>query len=61
MSRAKSEESREFYLILCSQNNYSKRELERQIDSVLFERTTLSNKKNELFVAKKHWTYCIAR
>ena len=29
MSRAKTEEAREFYLLLCSKNNYTKRELER--------------------------------
>jgi len=36
MARAKSDEAREFYLLLCSKNNYSKRELERQIDSMLW-------------------------
>jgi predicted nuclease of restriction endonuclease-like (RecB) superfamily len=52
MSRAKTEEAREFYLILCSRNNYSKRELERQIDSMLFERTMISDERNKLFLAK---------
>jgi predicted nuclease of restriction endonuclease-like (RecB) superfamily len=52
MSRAKTEEAREFYLLLCSQNNYSKRELERQIDSMLFERTMISDERNKLFLAK---------
>jgi len=33
MSRAKSDEEREFYLLLCAKNNYSSRELERQVDS----------------------------
>jgi predicted nuclease of restriction endonuclease-like (RecB) superfamily len=45
MSRAKTEESREFYLSLCRQNNYSKRELSRQMDSMLYERTMLSSEK----------------
>ncbi|MDR1728442.1 MAG: PDDEXK nuclease domain-containing protein [Acidobacteriota bacterium] len=49
---AKTDEEREFYLLLCFKNNYSKRELERQIDSGLFERTMISDKKNELFLAR---------
>jgi predicted nuclease of restriction endonuclease-like (RecB) superfamily len=52
MSRSKSEEEREFYLLLSSKNKYSKRELERQIDSSLFERTMISDTKNQLFVAR---------
>ena len=52
MSRAKTEEAREFYLLLCSCNNYSKRELERQLDSMLFERTMISDERNKLFLAK---------
>ena len=52
MSRAKSEEAREFYLLLSTKNNYSSRELERQIDSMLFERTMISGEKNKLFIAK---------
>jgi len=52
MSRAKSEEAREFYLLLCSRNNYTKRELERQIDSMLFERTMISDERNKLFLDK---------
>ena len=50
MSRAKTEEAREFYLLLCSKNNYTKRELERQIDSLLFERTMISDERNKLFL-----------
>ena len=30
LSRGKTEEAREFYLLLCSKNNYSSRELERR-------------------------------
>jgi predicted nuclease of restriction endonuclease-like (RecB) superfamily len=52
MSRTKSDEAREFYLLLCSKNNYSKRELERQIDSLLFERTMVSDEKNKLLIQK---------
>jgi predicted nuclease of restriction endonuclease-like (RecB) superfamily len=52
MSRAKTDEAREFYLLLCSRNNYTKRELERQIDSMLFERTMISGERNQLFLAK---------
>jgi len=52
MSRAKSEEAREFYLLLCSKNLYSSRELERQFDSALFERTMISNEQNQLFIER---------
>jgi predicted nuclease of restriction endonuclease-like (RecB) superfamily len=41
ISRTKTEEEREFYLNICKQENYSKRELERQISASLFERTML--------------------
>ena len=52
MSRTKSDNAREFYLLLCSRNHYTKRELERQIDSMLFERTMISDEKNKLFLTK---------
>jgi len=52
MSRAKTDESREFYLLLSAKNNYSKRQLERQIDSMLFERTMISDERNKLFLSK---------
>ena len=52
MSRAKTEDAREFYLLICSRNNYSKRELERQIDRMLFERTMISDERNKLFLSK---------
>ena len=52
MMAAKTEEEKEFYLLLSAKNNYSKRELERQIDSSLFERTMISNKKNQLFMSR---------
>lgn len=43
----KTDESKEFYLRLCIANGYGKRELERQIDSMLFERTMISTIKNK--------------
>ena len=45
LSRAKSIEEKEFYLRLSAKENYSKRELERQIDSSIYERTMLGNQK----------------
>jgi len=52
MSRAKTNEAREFYLILTKENKYAFRELKRQIDSMIYERTMISNEKNQLFIAK---------
>ena len=52
MMAAKTDEEREFYLFLSSKNNYSKRELERQIDSSLYERTMISDEKNQLFISR---------
>jgi len=52
MMGAKSDEAREFYLLLSQKNNYSVRELERQLDSMLFERTMISDDKNKLFLTK---------
>ena len=43
MSGAKSKEEREFYVKLAIKERYSKRELERQIDSSYYERAMLSN------------------
>ena len=45
MSGCKTDESKEFYMRLCIANGYGKRELERQIDSMLYERTMLSTSK----------------
>jgi len=53
LSKTKSIEEKEFYILLTIKEKYSKRELERQIDSGYFERYMLSsnlsstNKKNE--------------
>ena len=45
MSGSKSAEERRFYIELCIKNNYSKRELERQIDSAYYQRYMFSTKK----------------
>ena len=45
MSGSKTAEERRFYIELCVKNNYSKRELERQIDSAYYQRYMLSAKK----------------
>jgi len=44
-SRCKTTEEREFYLKLAKQENYSFRELDRQISAGLFERTMIGNSK----------------
>jgi len=44
----KTDEEREFYITLSVRNRYSFRELKRQIDSALFERTMLSDITNKL-------------
>ena len=54
MASAKTSEAREFYINLCIKNNHSKRELERQIDTMLFERTMLSNRRNKNLIAKNN-------
>lgn len=50
MSGCKTDEAREFYLRLCIANRYTKRELERQIGSMLYERTMLSDVKHKELV-----------
>lgn len=42
MSGCKTDEEREFYICLCIKENYSKRQLERQLDSGYYERYMLS-------------------
>ena len=49
---AKTDEEREFYLVLSANNRYSKRELERQIDSGLFERSMMSEVTNKLITER---------
>ena len=45
MAKAKTIEERHFYLSHCVKDHYSKRELERQIDSAYYERYVLSSKR----------------
>ncbi|MBX3257317.1 MAG: DUF1016 family protein [Chitinophagaceae bacterium] len=45
LGRAKTPQEKEFYLKLCIQEKYNKRELERQIDSGIFERVMIGNQK----------------
>ena len=52
MTGCKTNESKEFYMRLCIQNGYAKRDLERQIDSMLFERTMLSQEKNKELIER---------
>lgn len=54
LSKTKSIEEKEFYLRLCLKERYSKRELERQIDSGHFERQMISRKKLSPVVAQIH-------
>ena len=51
MTGCKTDEAREFYLRLCIANRYTKRELDRQISSMLYERTMLSGAKNKELIA----------
>ena len=52
MTGCKTDEAKEFYIRLCIQNGYVKRELERQIDSMLYERTMLSQEKNKELIER---------
>ena len=52
LSGCKTDEAREFYLRLCAANRYSKRELERQINSALYERTMLSKTENRELIER---------
>lgn len=53
-SRCKTIEEKEFYLKVSRQENYSFRELERQISSSLFERTLLGNSKLSTVLREIH-------
>jgi predicted nuclease of restriction endonuclease-like (RecB) superfamily len=46
------DEEREFYLTLSVKNRYSFRELKRQMDSALYERTMLSDITNKLIIER---------
>ena len=54
LSRAKRDEEREFYLRLAIRERWSKRELERQLNSALFERTVLSPAKVSAVLTQIH-------
>ena len=45
MSKSKTKEERDFYIALSAKENYSSRELERQLDSAYYERYMLSSEK----------------
>jgi predicted nuclease of restriction endonuclease-like (RecB) superfamily len=54
LSRAKRSEEREFYLRLATQNRWPVRDVARQIDSALFERTVLSPPKLSTALRESH-------
>lgn len=54
ISRTKTDEEREFYLKLCIQENYSVKELERQINSSVFERVMIGNTKLSSTLLEMH-------
>lgn len=54
LSQSKRPEEREFYLRMAAQEKWSKRELERQFDGALFERTVLQPAKVSPVVAQMH-------
>lgn len=45
MTGAKTQKERHFYMQMCIKERYSKRELERQMDSALYQRYMISSKK----------------
>jgi predicted nuclease of restriction endonuclease-like (RecB) superfamily len=47
LSNTKTDEEKEFYIKLCIKENYSKRDLQRQLDSGYYERYMLSTEKLE--------------
>ncbi len=54
ISKSKTKEERAFYIQLSINERLSKRELERQIDSALFERVVLSNKNISPIIKEIH-------
>lgn len=53
-SRCKTTEEREFYLKLARKEQYSSRELERQLETSLFERTVIGNTKLSAVLREIH-------
>ena len=60
-SRTKSIEEREFYLQMTIRERYSARELERQINSSLFERTAISDTKKKLGIVTNDEKFSLIR
>jgi predicted nuclease of restriction endonuclease-like (RecB) superfamily len=54
LMRCKRPEEREFYLRLAAEQGWGKRELERQLDGALFERTVLSKPKVSALLTQLH-------
>ena len=54
MTGCKTDEAREFSLRLCIANRYTKRELDRQIGSMPYERTMISHEKS-MNIASFRW------
>lgn len=54
LSKTKTKEEREFYLAISIKEKYVSRELERQIDSSLFERVILSKEKVSSLMTQIH-------
>jgi predicted nuclease of restriction endonuclease-like (RecB) superfamily len=54
LSRTKTPEEREFYIRLCIKEGYSKRELDRQISSGVFERVMIGNQNLPATVRQTH-------
>lgn len=54
LSQCKHPEEREFYLRLSAKEKWSKRELERQLDGALFERTVLTKPKVSTVLRQLH-------
>ena len=52
LSKTKTVEEKYFYINLCINDKLSKRELERQLNTAVFERTVLANKKVSVKVSK---------
>jgi predicted nuclease of restriction endonuclease-like (RecB) superfamily len=54
LSGTKSAEEKEFYIKLCIKEQYSRRELERQISSGIFERVMIGNQQISPLLREKH-------
>lgn len=56
LSRSKRDEEREFYLRMATQQHWSFRELQRQLNGALFERVALSPAKHSVVLKETHPT-----